>query len=129
MVQKSDGGYSYDSTDMAAIYYRIFDLKCDRLIYITDIGQQLHFNLVFEAAKLAGWHVPPKTRVDHMGFGLVLGEDGKRIKTRAGVSEKLVRYPLLCRWTCWMKQLNKPTPRWRGALRTRLKIVFNPLNG
>jgi len=90
IVQKSDGGFSYDTTDMAAIWYRIFELKCDRMIYVTDVGQQLHFNLVFEAAKLAGWHVPPKTRTDHMGFGLVLGEGGKKIKTREGGSEKLV---------------------------------------
>eukprot|EP01022_Parablepharisma_sp_SALTPOND_P017954 TRINITY_DN2920_c0_g1_i1.p2 TRINITY_DN2920_c0_g1~~TRINITY_DN2920_c0_g1_i1.p2 ORF type:complete len:621 (-),score=87.04 TRINITY_DN2920_c0_g1_i1:56-1918(-) len=90
IVQKSDGGYSYDSTDIAAIWYRITQLKCERLIYVTDIGQQLHFNLVFEAAKMAGWHTPPKTRTDHMGFGLVLGEGGKKIKTREGKSEKLM---------------------------------------
>ncbi len=90
IVQKSDGGYSYDSTDITAIWYRLTQLNCDRLIYVTDIGQQLHFTLVFEAAKMAGWHVPPKTRADHMGFGLVLGEDGKKIKTREGKSEKLM---------------------------------------
>jgi arginyl-tRNA synthetase len=90
IVVKSDGAFSYDSTDIAAIWYRFIQLKCDRLIYVTDIGQQLHFNLVFEAAKLAGWHVPPKTRTDHMGFGLVLGESGKKIKTREGASEKLM---------------------------------------
>ena len=90
IVTKSDGAYSYDSTDIAAIWYRITQLKCDRMIYVTDIGQQLHFTLVFEAAKLAGWHVPPKTRTDHMGFGLVLGEDGGKIKTREGKSEKLM---------------------------------------
>ena len=90
MVQKSDGGYSYDSTDMAAVRYRLIDLKCDRVIYVTDIGQQLHFVLIFEAAKMAGWHVAPKTRLDHVGFGLVLGEDGKKIKTREGKSEKFM---------------------------------------
>lgn len=90
IAEKTDGGYSYDSTDLAAIRYRFLDLKCDRLIYVTDIGQELHFKLIFEAAKLAGWHVPPKTRADHIGFGLVLGEDGKKIKTREGKSEKLM---------------------------------------
>jgi arginyl-tRNA synthetase len=90
IAQKSDGGYSYDSTDLAAIRYRFLDLKCDRLIYVTDIGQELHFKLIFEAAKLAGWSVPPKTRTDHMGFGLILGEGGKKIKTREGKSEKLM---------------------------------------
>ena len=92
IVQKTDGAYSYDSTDIAAIRYRFEELKCDRLIYVTDIGQQLHFNLVFEAAKMVGWHTPPKTRTDHMGFGLVLGEGGKKIKTREGGSEKLVLF-------------------------------------
>jgi len=90
MAQKSDGGYSYDSTDLAAIRYRFLDIKCDRIIYITDIGQELHFKLIFGAAEMAGWHVPPKTRTDHMGFGLVLGEDGKRIKTREGKSERFM---------------------------------------
>jgi len=90
IVQKSDGGFSYDSTDIAAIWYRFTQLKCERLIYVTDIGQELHFHLVFEAAKMAGWHTPPKTRADHMGFGLVLGEEGKKIKTREGKSVMLM---------------------------------------
>eukprot|EP00831_Metopus_contortus_P063734 TRINITY_DN5638_c0_g1_i1.p2 TRINITY_DN5638_c0_g1~~TRINITY_DN5638_c0_g1_i1.p2 ORF type:complete len:207 (+),score=39.58 TRINITY_DN5638_c0_g1_i1:160-780(+) len=90
IVVKSDGGFSYDSTDMAAIWYRLFELKRNHLIYITDSGQKLHFDLVFGAAKLAGWHVPPKTRIDHMGFGLVLGEDGSKIKTRSGESAMLI---------------------------------------
>ncbi|MDR3582425.1 MAG: arginine--tRNA ligase [Candidatus Pacebacteria bacterium] len=91
IVQKSDSGYSYDSTDMAAIHYRFQELKCDRIIYVTDSGQQLHFTLVFEAAKLAGWLTPPKNRVDHVGFGLILGKGGKKIKTRSGDAAKLVR--------------------------------------
>jgi arginyl-tRNA synthetase len=92
IVQKTDGGFSYDSTDIAAINYRFNDIKCDRLIYVTDTGQELHFKLVFKAAELAGWHIPPKTRTDHMGFGLVLGEGGKKIKTRSGDAEKLVNF-------------------------------------
>jgi arginyl-tRNA synthetase len=90
IVVKSDGGFNYDSTDIAAINYRLNELKCDRLIYVTDIGQQLHFNLIFEAAKMAGWHIPPKTKTYHMGFGLVLGDKGKKIATRSGSSEKLM---------------------------------------
>lgn len=76
MVQKSDGGYNYDSTDMAAIHYRIFTLNANRLIYITDVGQQDHFYMIFEAAKQAGWYDPKTFRVEHMGFGLVQGEGG-----------------------------------------------------
>ena len=57
-------------------------LECLR--YITDLGQETHFHTVFKAAERAGWHRPPQTRIDHMGFGVVLGEDGKKFKTRSG---------------------------------------------
>lgn len=90
MVQKSDGGYNYDTTDMAAIRHRINDVKADRIIYITDLGQQQHFHMVFKAAEMAGWYNPKKTRIDHVGFGLVLGPDGKKFKTRSGDTEKLI---------------------------------------
>ncbi len=90
MVQKSDGGYNYDTTDLAAIRYRIFVDKVQRMIYVTDLGQSLHFQMVFAAAKKAGWLDPKKTRVDHVGFGLVLGLDGKKFKTRSGETEKLI---------------------------------------
>eukprot|EP00742_Colponemidia_sp_Colp-10_P001631 GILJ01001750.1.p1 GENE.GILJ01001750.1~~GILJ01001750.1.p1 ORF type:complete len:600 (+),score=136.22 GILJ01001750.1:55-1800(+) len=87
---KSDGGFSYDSTDLAGIYYRLMDQRADWVIYITDAGQWPHFELVFEAAKLAGWHRPPQTRVDHVGFGVVTGEDRKKLKTRSGDAVRLV---------------------------------------
>ena len=90
MVQKSDGGYNYDTTDMAAIKQRIFDEKGDRLIYVTDAGQALHFQLVFAAAEKAGYLNPQRVRVDHVPFGLVLGLDGKKFKTRSGDTEKLI---------------------------------------
>lgn len=89
MVVKSDGGFNYDSTDLAAIKYRLDELKADRIIYITDSGQLPHFQLIFEAAKKAGWLAPPKI-AEHMGFGVVLGSDGKRFKTRSGETVKLV---------------------------------------
>jgi arginyl-tRNA synthetase len=90
MVQKSDGGYNYDTTDLAAIRYRIFEDQAERIIYVTDVGQSLHFEMIFKAAELAGWLDPNKTRVDHVGFGLVLGLDGKKFKTRSGDTEKLI---------------------------------------
>ena len=90
MVQKSDGGYNYDTTDLAAIRYRILVDKADRIIVVTDIGQSLHFQLVFAAAEKAGWLDPAKVQVDHVGFGLVLGLDGKKFKTRSGETEKLI---------------------------------------
>lgn len=59
IVQKTDGGYGYASTDMAAIKQRIQDEKADWIIYVTDIGQATHFDMVFAAARRAGW-MPPK---------------------------------------------------------------------
>ncbi len=90
MVQKSDGGYNYDTTDLAAIRYRIFVDQADRIIYVTDIGQSLHFQMIFAAAQKALWLDPSRVQVDHVGFGLVLGADGKKFKTRSGDTEKLI---------------------------------------
>lgn len=86
IVVKSDGGYNYASTDMTALWYRLNEEKAEWIIYVTDVGQQQHFDMVFKAAKLAGW-LPADDRqypkVNHVGFGLVLGEDGKRFRTRS----------------------------------------------
>src|SRR5690606_19889780 len=90
MVQKSDGGYNYDTTDLAAIRHRILEEKADRIIVVVDAGQSLHFDMIFAAAEKAGWLNPSKTFVEHVGFGLVLGPDGKKFKTRAGDTEKLI---------------------------------------
>ena len=90
MIQKSDGGYNYDTTDLAAIRHRIFVEKADRIIILTDAGQSLHFQMIFAAAEKIGWLDPKKTEVDHLGFGLVLGADGKKLKTRSGETEKLI---------------------------------------
>lgn len=90
IVQKSDGGYNYDTTDMAAIRHRIQVEKVDRIIYVTDAGQSLHFAMLFKAAEKAGYYDPKKIHVDHVPFGVVLGADGKKFKTRSGETEKLV---------------------------------------
>lgn len=90
MVQKSDGGYNYDTTDMAAIRHRIEKEKGNRLIYVTDAGQAQHFKMVFAAAEKAGYLDPKKVRVDHVPFGLVLGNDGKKFRTRSGDTERLM---------------------------------------
>jgi arginyl-tRNA synthetase len=90
IIQKSDGGYNYDTTDMAAIRHRIFVEKADRIIYLTDAGQSLHFAMVFKAAEKAGYLDPSQVRVDHVPFGVVLGSDGKKFKTRSGDVEKLI---------------------------------------
>lgn len=88
ILRKSDGGYGYDSTDMAAIKHRLTTLERDWVIYVTDAGQQGHFYMCFDAAKAAGW--VGHQRLDHIGFGVVCGEDGKRFKTRASETVRLI---------------------------------------
>ncbi|MFA6916384.1 MAG: arginine--tRNA ligase [Parachlamydiales bacterium] len=90
MVQKSDGGFNYDTTDMAAIKQRVQEEKGDRLIYVTDAGQATHFDMIFKAAEKAGYVDPSKVKTEHVPFGLVLGEDGKKFKTRSGTTERLM---------------------------------------
>lgn len=90
MIQKTDGGYNYDTTDMAAIRHRIRDEKADRLIYVTDAGQAVHFQMIFKAAEKAGYLDPKTVQVDHVPFGLVLGTDGKKFRTRSGDTERLM---------------------------------------
>lgn len=82
MAVKSDGGYGYDSTDLAAVYHRLFVMRADWVIYITDMGQESHFFMIFEAARMAGWHREGITRLDHMGFGVIQGEDKKKIQNQ-----------------------------------------------
>lgn len=89
IVQKSDGGYTYDTTDIAALWHRVQVEKAERIIYITDLGQATHFQLVFGAAAKAHLYDPQTVRLDHVGFGLVLGPDGKKFKTRSGETERL----------------------------------------
>lgn len=88
-IVKSDGGFTYDTSDMAAIKYRIDEEKMDWLIYVTDVGQATHFDLVFNCAKKAKILDNTK-RVDHVGFGVVLGEDKKKFKTRSGDTVRLI---------------------------------------
>ncbi|MBD2439303.1 arginine--tRNA ligase [Nostoc sp. FACHB-110] len=88
IVQKSDGGYNYATTDLAALRYRIQQDEAKRIIYVTDAGQSNHFAQFFQVARKAGW-IPDDVELVHVPFGLVLGEDGKKIKTRAGESVRL----------------------------------------
>ncbi|KAJ8297778.1 hypothetical protein KUTeg_024309 [Tegillarca granosa] len=72
---KSDGGFTYDTSDMAALKNRIKDENGDWLIYVVDAGQGTHLETVYAAGVLAGWYNPSLVRVEHVGFGVVLGED------------------------------------------------------
>ena len=92
IVRKSDGGFNYATTDLAAIRYRFAPASdgdgARRVIYVTDAGQANHFAGVFQVAKRANW-IPEDGRLEHVPFGLVQGEDGKKLKTRSGDTVRL----------------------------------------
>lgn len=90
IIQKSDGGYNYASTDLAALHQRVFEEKADRILYVVDNGQSLHFQMFFKAAEKAGYFESKEVDIAHIPFGLVLGSDGTKFKTRSGDSEKLI---------------------------------------
>jgi len=89
IVKKSDGGFLYATTDLAAIKHRAEQEEADRVLYVTDQGQSSHFEQVFKIARLAKL-APEGVSFEHVPFGLVLGEDGKKFKTRSGETVKLV---------------------------------------
>ncbi|MGP1386377.1 MAG: arginine--tRNA ligase [Thainema sp.] len=88
IIKKSDGGYNYATTDLAAIRYRTQQDGAERIIYVVDAGQANHFAQVFQVAQKAGW-VPESVELIHVPFGLVRGKDGKKFKTRAGDTVRL----------------------------------------
>jgi arginyl-tRNA synthetase len=108
IIQKSDGGYNYATTDLAAIRYRIRADHAKRLIYVTDAGQANHFAQVFQVARRAGW-IPEDITIEHVQFGLVQGEDGKKLKTRSGDTIRL------------RDLLDEAVDRARADLESRLK--------
>jgi arginyl-tRNA synthetase len=89
IVQKSDGGYGYAATDLSAIRDRVFGLKANSLIYVVDARQSLHFKMIFETARKAGW-LNDDVKAYQLAFGTVLGKDGKPFKTREGETVRLV---------------------------------------
>lgn len=89
IVRKSDGGYTYSTTDLATLRFSVTDLKADHLIYVVGAEQRLHFAMVFAVSRQAGW-LPDDVLAEHVGFGMLLGEDGKRLRTRSGESVKLI---------------------------------------
>ncbi|HBE21117.1 MAG TPA: arginine--tRNA ligase [Cyanobacteria bacterium UBA11149] len=108
IVQKSDGGYNYATTDLAALRYRIGQDGAQRIIYVTDSGQANHFAQVFQVAKRAGW-IPNNVEIVHVPFGLVQGEDGKKLKTRSGETVRL------------RDLLDEAIIRFRGYLEEKIK--------
>ena len=108
IVKKSDGGYNYATTDLAALRYRIEQDGAERIIYVTDAGQANHFAQFFQVARRAGW-IPDDVKVVHVPFGLVLGEDNKKLKTRSGETVRL------------RDLLDEAIARARTDLKTRLQ--------
>jgi arginyl-tRNA synthetase len=89
IVQKSDGGYLYATTDLAAARYRAQTLHADRVLYVVDARQSLHFQQIFAIAKMASF-VPESCSLEHIAYGTMMGEDGKPFKTRSGDTVKLI---------------------------------------
>ncbi|MBD0337317.1 MAG: arginine--tRNA ligase [Cyanobacteria bacterium Co-bin13] len=88
IIQKSDGGYNYATTDLAAVRQRTDKEGANRVVYVVDAGQSNHFEQVFQVAEKAGW-VPENVELIHVPFGVVQGEDGKKFKTRSGETVRL----------------------------------------
>ncbi|HEY1318930.1 MAG TPA: arginine--tRNA ligase, partial [Streptosporangiaceae bacterium] len=88
IIRKSDRGYNYATTDLAAVRYRVDKLSADRSVYVVGSEQALHFQMVFAVAIQAGW-IPEDASFEHAQIGMVLGQDGNRLKTREGETPKL----------------------------------------
>lgn len=87
-IVKSDGGFTYDTSDLSAVKQRISEEKGTRILYVADNGQAVHFQTIFAAARRVGY-ASDDVKLEHVGFGLVLGEDKKKFKTRSGDTVKL----------------------------------------
>ena len=106
IVRKADGGYGYSTTDLAAVRHRVRDLHADRMIYVVGAPQAYHFDQVFAVARLAGF-LPDGVRTEHVGFGQVLGADGKKFSTREGTAVTLT--------PCSTRPRSRPRRRSRMA--------------
>ncbi|KAK6624534.1 hypothetical protein RUM44_011393 [Polyplax serrata] len=89
-IIKSDGGFTYDTSDLAAIKFRIEEERAEWIVYVTDAGQSTHFEILQKCAEKCGILNPDKVRIDFVGFGVVLGEDKKKFKTRSGETVRLL---------------------------------------
>ncbi|HEY5197331.1 MAG TPA: arginine--tRNA ligase [Solirubrobacteraceae bacterium] len=89
IIRKRDGGYTYATTDLAAVRYRVRELAADRIVYVVGSPQRQHLEMIFATADLAGWLGDRETLLEHVAFGSVLDEHHKMLRTRAGVAVKL----------------------------------------
>lgn len=88
IVRKKDGGFGYAATDLATVRLRVDAYRATRILYVVDARQALHFRMVFDVARRAGW-LPDDVAATHVPFGTVLGPDGKPFKTRDGGTVRL----------------------------------------
>ena len=88
IVRKSDGGYLYNTTDIACVKYRVDHFHAQRMVYFTDSRQHQHLEAAWKIARMAGY-VPEGVSIEHAPFGMMLGKDGKPFKTRSGGTVKL----------------------------------------
>ncbi|NOT02756.1 MAG: arginine--tRNA ligase [Phycisphaerales bacterium] len=88
MIRKSDGGYNYATTDLAALRHRVHELGADRIVYVVGVPQKQHLEMLFAAARKVGW-APDAFTLTHLAFGSMLGPDGTPFKTRTGGTVKL----------------------------------------
>ncbi|MBC22995.1 MAG: arginine--tRNA ligase [Phycisphaerae bacterium] len=117
LIRKSDGGYLYATTDLAALFYRIQELGSERVIYVVDARQRDHFKDVFDSIRLIGWDVLPdgtRSKMIHLPFGAVLGPDKKPLKTRSGENFTLEQL------------LQEAIDRGTGEVRTRAEDPNSP---
>lgn len=89
IIQKKDGGFLYTTTDISAVRYRHRELQLERVLYVVDARQSLHFQQMFSICRKAGF-VPDNMSLEHIAFGTMMGEDGKPFKTRSGGTVKLI---------------------------------------
>ncbi len=116
IVQKSDGGYTYATTDLAAIRDRVGRLGIEWMVYVVGLPQSEHFEMVFATARLANW-LPEEAQAVHVGFGNVLGPDGKMFRTRHGATIKLTEL------------LDEATDRARALMVARAEQISQPFEG
>lgn len=116
IIQKSDGGYTYAATDLAAIRDRVGRLGAELLVYVVGFPQSEHLQMVFATARLAGW-LPDRAQAVHVGFGNVLGPDGKMFRTRQGATVKLAEL------------LDEAVERAKALMLSRAEQTGQPLEG
>ncbi len=88
IVQKSDEGFGYAASDLAAVRDRVDHLHADEILYVVGVPQAQHLEMVYAVARMAGW-LPDRVRCEHVTFGNVLGTDRKMFKSRSGETVKL----------------------------------------